>query len=413
MPSWLIGIGAQCRGPVTTALKRFKAMNWGWGMSSVVGMTYSDLHPTLNSQLSLLIHPTESVFQSPNSCCCVMSAGFPLTTPLNTMHQWWKVTWIHVVRIINTSPSLGSPPKVTPKATEVSPVEICLHCPVSMSPWKGLTGSTGSQSVPMKSSSQMPWELLSPWCSSKSLWSEAVSPCGEHHAALHSHSNTQELCCRVSHVRLCVDTSCSHSCRAPGAVTAVGKGRTDISKNLWAFTAWPHTESTKKRHLTRRCLWRSVKFLFVRSTICSRDNYQLFIFPLVLAPHKWMGRSQSTYMPASLDPLELAFHLNGERFTPALLGLWRSGILHHSKLPLAERRWILKRLGFESKLWLIDITSETTLYRVDSFYSMAWESHLTSNLWTGQRVASLCSSCYVWHICQRHFSLLLWWQLVH
>lgn len=359
MPSWLVVTCAQCWGPLTTALKRFKSMNWGWGISSVAQMTYGDLHPTLNFQLSLLIHPTESVFWSPNSCCCVMSAGFPLTTPLNTIHQWWKVTLIHVVTIFNTSPSLGSPPKVTPKATEVSAVEICLHCPVSVIPWKGSTGSTGSQSVPVKSSS--PGTLLSPWCSLKSLWSGAVSPCGEHHAALHSHSSTQELCCRVSHVRLCVDTSCSHSCRAPAAITAVVNGRTDISKNLWAFTAWPHTDSTKKHHLTRRCLWGSVKFLFVRSPICSRDNYQLFVFPLVLAPHRRMGRSQSTYMPASLDPLELTFHLNEGSFTPALLGLWRSGILHHSKWPLPEGRWIWKRLGFQSKLWLTDKTSETTL----------------------------------------------------
>lgn len=159
-------------------------MNWGWGMSSVVWMTFSDLHPTLNSQLSLLIHSTERVFRSPNSSCCVMSAGFPLTTPLSTIHQWWKVTLIHVVTIFNTSPGLGSPPKVTPKATEVSTVEICLHCPVGVIPWKGSTSSTGSQSVPVKSSSQMPWdtivslvffEITLKWCR-ESLWRAPCCP---------------------------------------------------------------------------------------------------------------------------------------------------------------------------------------------------------------------------------------------
>lgn len=144
-------------------------------------MTYGDLHPTLNSQLSVLIHPTESVFSS--SCCCVMSAGFPLTPPPISIHQWWKVTLIHVVTMFSTSPSLGSPPKVTPQATEVSTVEICLHYPVSVSPWKGSVGSSGTSMFLWNLAAKCPGTLLSPWCSFKSpvvLWVPAEStmlPC--------------------------------------------------------------------------------------------------------------------------------------------------------------------------------------------------------------------------------------------
>lgn len=242
----------------------------------------------------------------------------------------------------------------------LSIVEICFRCPVTVSPWKGSTSSPGSQCVPVKSSSQVPWDTAVSLVFFE-VTSDAVSPCGEHHASLHSRRSTggisPTLCCRASHAWLCMDASCSHSCRAPGALSAVVKGRTDISKNLWAFTAWPHADSTKKHHLTRRCLWRSVKFLIVRSPICSRDNYQLFILPLVMVSHKRMGRSQSTDRPASFIPWSWpSFSVRG-----ALLGLWRSGILHHSRWPLPEGRWILKRLAFQSKLWLIDKTSETTL----------------------------------------------------
>lgn len=139
-----------------------------------------------------------------------------------------------------------------------------------------------------------------------------MSPSGQHHAASCSCSGpggtsaalSPQLHHRVSRVRLRLEASRSPSRRTPGATTAVAKRRTDTRKILWALAAWPHAESrsTKERHLTRRCLQRSAKFLFGRSPICSRGDYQPFTLPLLLAPHKLMGRSQSARVPAGLIP---------------------------------------------------------------------------------------------------------------
>lgn len=57
---------------------------------------------------SLFYSPTKSGCRSSDGCCCAVSAGCPLATPLNTVHQWWKVTLIDVLTLFNTSWSLGS-----------------------------------------------------------------------------------------------------------------------------------------------------------------------------------------------------------------------------------------------------------------------------------------------------------------
>lgn len=229
-----------------------------------------------------------------------MSAGFPLTTPPISIHQWWKVTLIHVITIFNTSPSLGSPPKVTPRATEVSTVEIGLHYPVSVSPWKSSTGNSGTSMFLWNLAAKCPGTLLSPWCSLKSPavpWDPAEStmlPC------------TPTAAHRSSAIG-CLRSGCAWTCPVPTLA-----GPLELLEQWWwgeqilartCERSLPgHTQTAQRNTIWPVSACGEVWNSFSSGAQSVPETIISFSYSLDLGSSQGMGRSQSTYKPASLIP---------------------------------------------------------------------------------------------------------------